>query len=369
VTPDGPARLTNRLPRDEDAERHTRAAEQTASDADQTLSELDQSASDADQATADSDRGASEHDQELSSADQRASDKEHQATARELAEDPGGDPATRRVHEASQRKREAATAQRSTVAALRSQTTADRLDAADRRDEASRLRDDTAEVRDHAADARDRLAEPFEPVGPAAEARVWAAADRERAAADRVRAASDREQAAVDRRHADEVLAEAHLDELTGTYRRGLGTLALQREIDRARHSSGRLVLAFIDVDGLKEINDHEGHAAGDALLIDVAAAIGAHLRSYDPIVRFGGDEFVCACSDFELPSARRRFEEIQAVLHRKRESCSVSVGFAELQKDDTLEDLVARGDAALYDARDCKRGHRSANGRQPRSA
>ena len=235
---------------------------------------------------------------------------------------------------------------------LRAQAAAERLDTADRRDEASLLRDLAAQARDRAAEARDRLAAESAPVGPAAEARARAATDRARAAADRERAAADREQAAIDRHEVRAALSEAHLDELTGTYRRGLGTLALQREIDRARHSGGRLVLAFVDVDGLKQVNDRDGHAAGDALLIDVAATLRSKLRSYDPVVRFGGDEFVCAFCDFDLDGVRHRFDEIRDALELTREGCSISVGLAELQSDDTLDDLTARGDAALYEAK-----------------
>ena len=345
-------------------EGETEADRQSALDADQTVSDLDQSGSDTDQAAADSDRTASERDQALSRADQIASDRDQVAAERDLAEGPPGDTARRRAHEVSNAEREASSAQRASTAALRAQAAAERLDVADRRDEASRLRDLAAQARDRAADARDRLAAQVEPVGPVAEARAQAAADRARAAADRERAAADREQAAIDRRHIRAALSQAHIDELTGTYRRGVGTLALQREINRARHSDGRLVLAFVDVDGLKEINDRDGHAAGDALLIDVAATIRAALRSYDPIVRFGGDEFVCAFSDCGLDDARLRFDEIQADLDRTRKGRSVSVGFAELRSGDTLDDLTARGDAALYEAKRRKFADKTADRR-----
>ena len=345
-----------------------RDADQTALDTDQTLSDVDQSAGDTDQIAADSDRIASERDQALANADQRASDHDQLAAECELLEGPPVDAARRHVYEVSRAEREAGTAERTATAVLRAQTAAERLDAADRRDEASRLRDLAAEARDRAAEARDRIAAQFEPVGPAAEARAQAAADRKRAAADRKRAAQDREKAAIDRQQVRAALSEAHVDELTGAFRRGLGTVALQREINRARHSGGRLVLAFVDVDGLKEVNDRDGHAAGDALLIDVAATMRAKLRSYDPIVRVGGDEFVCAFSDFDLDGARRRFEEIQAALDETREGCSISVGLAELQGDDTLDDLTARGDAALYEAKRLKQRGKSAK-RAPRAS
>ena len=366
MNPDAPYGSSNGVPGDGETEadrQSARDADQTALDTDQTLSDVDQSTSDTDHDAADSDRTGSESDEALSRADQRASNHDQVAADRELATGPAADAAELRAHKASTDEREASTVERAATAALRTQTAAERLDAADRRDEASRLRDLAAQARDHAAEARDRLAAQFEPVGPAAEARAQAAADRARAAADRERAAAEREQAANDRKEVRAALSEAHVDELTGAYRRGLGSLAIQREINRARHSGGRLVLAFVDVDGLKEVNDRDGHAAGDALLVDVATTIRSKLRSYDPVVRFGGDEFVCAFSDFGLDGVRLRFDEIQGALERTRKGGSISVGLAELESDDTLDDLTARGDAALYEAKRRKRGDNSANG------
>ncbi len=309
------------------------------------------------------DRAASERDQDLSNADQRASDHDQVAADRVLAAGAPGDYALQRSHDVSSSERNASTASRAASSVLRAQNATVRLDQADRRDEESRERDLAADARDREAEALDRTAARFQAVGPAADARARAATDRAQAAADRQRAAKDRDQAAVDRRQVRGALAEAHLDELTGTYRRGLGILALQREINRARHSTGQLVLAFVDVDGLKQVNDREGHAAGDALLIDVAATIRSFLRSYDPIVRYGGDEFICAFSDFGLEEVHVRFEQIQAALEKKRKGCSISFGLAQLKTDETLDQLTARGDAALYDARRSKRSLESDNG------
>jgi len=318
-------------------------------DVDPVLSDSDQALSDSDRMLTEADYGAAVRDQALASADQVASDRDQVAADRELSAGPPADSDELRAHSIARADRDAGTAQRAATALLRAQTAQERLELADQRDEASRLRDLAAAARDRAADTRDRLCGETEPTGPAADARAQAAADRARAAADRERAAADREQAAIDRRHVRDALSEAHLDELTGTYRRGLGTLELQREINRARHADGRLVLAFVDVDGLKAVNDRYGHAEGDALLIDVAATIRSKLRSYDPFVRFGGDEFVCAFSEFELEQVRARFDDIQAALGRTRPGSSISVGFAVLRPGDTLQDLLTRGDADLY--------------------
>jgi diguanylate cyclase (GGDEF)-like protein len=217
------------------------------------------------------------------------------------------------------------------------------------RDEAARARDLASEARDLAAAARDRAA--LDEPGPDGALRR-AAADRQRAAEDRRHAAEDREQAHLDREVLRAALAEANFDDLTGAYRRAMGTVALQAEIDRVQRSHGRLVLAFVDVDALKAHNDREGHAAGDKLLLDVVTSIRSNLRSYDPIVRVGGDEFICALADADLDYARNRFGDIQTTLEQNHPGASISVGFAQLKTDDTLDSLIARGDATLQKAK-----------------
>ena len=82
-----------------------------------------------------------------------------------------------------------------------------------------------------------------------------------------------------------------------------------------------RLLLAFIDVDGLKQVNDQEGHLAGDALLRLVGSTLRANVRPYDVIVRYGGDELVCAMPNLSLPEARARFGTIAATLQRSTPS------------------------------------------------
>jgi diguanylate cyclase (GGDEF)-like protein len=337
-----------------------RETDQTLSDADQTLSDADQTMSDTDQPDAKVDQTASSNDQALADADQKASDIDQDAADRHLADSPA-DRQRQREYQATTTERKRASVERAAIAVQRSHTATQRLDAAERREEASRLRDLVAEARDRAAEERDRQAAQDEPAGPAAEARARAAADRARAARDRQRAAAEREQAAIDRQLVRAALAEAHLDELTGTFRRGQGTLALKQELDRARRSGGKLVLAFVDVDGLKGVNDRDGHAAGDALLVDVVETIRSQLRSYDPVVRFGGDEFVCAVSDVDFDGVRHRFEAINRELTRKREGASISVGLAELRSGDTLDDLTERGDEALYEVKRHRQAPKSA--------
>jgi diguanylate cyclase (GGDEF)-like protein len=156
----------------------------------------------------------------------------------------------------------------------------------------------------------------------------------------------------MDRRQAQAELSRAYTDDLTGAYRRAAGVNALQLELDRARRSGESLVLAFVDVDGLKATNDQLGHRAGDARLRDVAHSMRSKLRSYEPIVRYGGDEFLCSLAGVSLASAKARFEEIELALDGRNHPGSMSVGLARLQPDETLTDLIDRADQALIVAR-----------------
>jgi diguanylate cyclase (GGDEF)-like protein len=141
------------------------------------------------------------------------------------------------------------------------------------------------------------------------------------------------------------------IDELTGAYRRDAGVLELKREMARAKRTKERMVVAFVDVDGLKEKNDTLGHVGGDLLLRHTVDHIRSGLRSYDLIVRFGGDEFVCALLDVSMSHSTERFAAVNATL-AATEGASITVGLAEMEPDDSLSDLIERADRALYEIR-----------------
>jgi diguanylate cyclase (GGDEF)-like protein len=134
----------------------------------------------------------------------------------------------------------------------------------------------------------------------------------------------------------------------------------LERGIAIARRTDQPLVVAFVDVDHLKAINDSRGHAAGDRMLLEVADACRANLRSGDLIIRYGGDEFVCAISGLDLAGATKRLAPIKEAVTKASEHGSVTVGLAELQPGDSRETLVARADAALYRERQDRLGTRA---------
>jgi diguanylate cyclase (GGDEF)-like protein len=326
---------------------------QDASDSDQTASDADQTCSESDQTASDSDEASSEADQEASDGDQLASDREAAGDsdehARERARSERGRSARARDLQARTRARtgklrEANADERNRSAIERDQTGTLRDAAARGLDEETSLWDEP-ELQQRRASERER----------AAKDRARAAEDRRRAAADRIRAAADRAEAVRERTGARRELAHAALnlvtsetDELTHVRRRGAGLQQLQREMDRARRIPECLAVAFIDVDGLKAVNDTDGHAAGDALLVAVADALRACLRSYDLIVRTGGDEFLCALPKMELGAVRERFVEVSAALASSHTGGSITVGLAELANDDLPSDLIARADADL---------------------
>ncbi len=138
------------------------------------------------------------------------------------------------------------------------------------------------------------------------------------------------------------------VDELTGVLTRRAGMAAVSCQVESARRSRRpQLVAVFLDVDGLKSINDGKGHVAGDRVLRAVAEVLRDHVREEDVVFRYGGDEFVCALPHLGLELAAAR---LQAAWHAFHDRCgqSFSAGFAELRIEDDAARLIARADECL---------------------
>jgi diguanylate cyclase (GGDEF)-like protein len=245
--------------------------------------------------------------------------------------------------------RERCQRERADAGSDRDRTAEDRDQRADAHDQASDARDDRADARDERAEAREQTSGVVDTGAIADRSGAWR--DRRGAASDRIQAADDRHAACADRTLSAQERAAASIDELTLAYRREAGLVELAREVDRAKRTQQPFTLAFVDVDNLKATNDALGHSAGDQLLRHVTYAIRAHLRSYDLIIRYGGDEFVCALPDLTMTQAAERFCLVNAHL-AELDQASVSVGIAELYADDVPEDLIARADQAMYSQR-----------------
>ena len=258
----------------------------------------------------------------------------------------------------------------------------------DARDTTGHRRDIAADERDRAAEERDRVAGAERPLTGGEWARLQAAADRLDAASDRRageldrsvseadRAASldDREAAEAERAgserdridgNVDRVAAAddrvtATIDDLTGARSRGAGLAELDREMARAERTSQPLTLGYVDVDHLKRINDVDGHDAGDLALVGVVNAIRGVLRSYDLVVRLGGDEFLCVLAGLDEAGARTRLADATAALSA-RDLPSATVGIAQMRARESARALIARADADLRSRRVGRSGRDSA--------
>lgn len=242
--------------------------------------------------------------------------------------------------------REQAVLDRAEIAAAREQAAIDRAAAVEVREKALAERDSIANARDRAAAERDLIAN----------ARDRAAEERGSIAGSRLGAGRDLSsmtdnESELEKARLEAELQRAHLDALTGAFRREVGRLALRNEIERAKRSDGKFVIAFLDVDGLKGVNDRDGHAAGDRVLRMLGATMRANLRSYDPIVRFGGDEFVCGIASVDSDDVQHRIDVIDQSL-RHATGVGITAGLATLTPDETLDELTERADAALIEAK-----------------
>ena len=159
----------------------------------------------------------------------------------------------------------------------------------------------------------------------------------------------------------ERMLHLAHHDMLTGLPNRSLITDRLELTIAQAQRNGGSVLMAFIDLDGFKLVNDGLGHNAGDELLKVMAERMAGCLRAGDTVGRFGGDEFVL------LLTESGQVGDAAPVLERVREAVlqSISLGGQEVQVSCSIgvavypndggdaETLLMHADAAMYRAKD----------------
>ncbi|MEO6500668.1 MAG: EAL domain-containing protein [Jatrophihabitantaceae bacterium] len=162
------------------------------------------------------------------------------------------------------------------------------------------------------------------------------------------------------RKRAEAALTHQALhDGLTGLANRSLLLDRLEHALAGSARSARGIGVAYLDLDGFKQVNDGAGHAAGDELLVQVAGRLQSSVRPGDTVGRLGGDEFAILCTD--LGSGRDLGAVADRVLKALREpfllpsgafTISASIGLATADSQTTGEQLLATADAAMYTAK-----------------
>jgi diguanylate cyclase (GGDEF)-like protein len=167
--------------------------------------------------------------------------------------------------------------------------------------------------------------------------------------------------AAVDAaRELERAVSEAETDPLTGLLNRRGWERWLAREEERFRRFGDPASVIMMDLDGLKAVNDLEGHDAGDRFICRTAHTLAHAVRQGDPLARLGGDEFGLVAS-VGIDDAARLADRIQAVLLDADAPCSV--GVAPFRVDAGFAAAIAEADASMYEN---KRARKRAGGLAP---
>lgn len=154
-------------------------------------------------------------------------------------------------------------------------------------------------------------------------------------------------------------LKSAYRDPLTGLNNRTAMEKNLPREIDLAKRHSQCMALLVMDLDGFKQINDSQGHDAGDQVLRGVASIISQVVRNTDLVYRYGGDEFVGGLPQTDVHGAIDVSERIRSSIENLDLSelgatgkVRVSIGITLVRQGDNFSSAFKRADKALYQAK-----------------
>lgn len=160
---------------------------------------------------------------------------------------------------------------------------------------------------------------------------------------------------------ANDALAElAVTDQLTGAYNRLKFNEVMHTQVARAARYGEALSVVMFDIDHFKVVNDTYGHGAGDDMLRELVRRVIGATRGVDWLFRYGGEEFVVAAPHTALGNATLLAEKLRLIVAGKPFphgiAGSISLGVAELRPGESVEELMARVDAALYTAKNAGR-------------
>jgi diguanylate cyclase (GGDEF)-like protein len=145
-------------------------------------------------------------------------------------------------------------------------------------------------------------------------------------------------------------------DTLTGLFNRRRLDQTFDQELGRAIRYGHPLALILIDLDRFKTVNDTHGHQTGDEVLQRVATILRQEVRSTDTVGRWGGEEFLIICPETDLGGAMAMAEKLRGAIAAAdwppQTHMTGSFGVAQFRDGDSMKDLVARADSALYRAK-----------------
>ena len=134
----------------------------------------------------------------------------------------------------------------------------------------------------------------------------------------------------------------------------------LDQEFSRSERQSFPFSIILLDIDNFKSVNDTHGHSVGDRVLLEVSKVLKGHVRAYDLVGRWGGEEFLVVCSATAAEAAAMVAENLRAALAAYPIAVTgpktASFGVATYRTDDTVADMVRRADEALYRAKQAGR-------------
>jgi len=162
----------------------------------------------------------------------------------------------------------------------------------------------------------------------------------------------------------EELKKLARFDNLTGSCNRGYGLALLDRQLKLAKRNKAQILLAYLDVDNFKDINDSFGHEEGDKVLKEVVKLLKSTLREIDIICRMGGDEFLLIfpeSSEEDSPLIRKRIRKNLVKLNRELKrpyKISFSMGFSYYNPDNpqSMDELIKIADKKMYEDKQNKK-------------
>lgn len=169
--------------------------------------------------------------------------------------------------------------------------------------------------------------------------------------------------------HHERIVRISRTDAMTGLLNRGAFMEALTRQLYRLERDPDDAALMYVDLDNFKAVNDTRGHQAGDEALLKLRDILVQQTRPTDLVSRLGGDEFAVFLNGANIDIAKNRAEKFLEVSQELRsysasedKPLGMSVGIAVLERNfpEPLDELLARADSAMYDAKRSGKGRYS---------